>query len=71
LSDREHSKSVPRRKTEAQPIPGGLAMQTTEGAAPATPSTVAAGATLNQKLTTWWELDFPAFRREVNKALRL
>lgn len=25
---------------------------------------------LNQKLTTWWELDFPTFRQELKKALK-
>ena len=30
----------------------------------------AAGATLNQKLTAWWELDFPGFLAEVRKALK-
>lgn len=28
------------------------------------------GFSLNQKLTAWWTLDFPAFRVEVQKALR-
>lgn len=28
------------------------------------------GAKLNQKLTAWWNLDFPAFRAEVQKALK-
>jgi hypothetical protein len=27
------------------------------------------GATLNRRLTAWWDLDFPAFRREVTRAL--
>jgi len=30
----------------------------------------APGAALNQKLTAWWELDFPAFLGEVRKALK-
>ncbi|RRR71913.1 MAG: hypothetical protein EI684_10840 [Candidatus Viridilinea halotolerans] len=29
-----------------------------------------AGTKLNQKLTAWWNLDFPAFRAEVDKALK-
>jgi Eco57I restriction-modification methylase/N-6 DNA Methylase len=28
------------------------------------------GRSLNQKLTAWWDLDFPAFREEVKKALK-
>lgn len=28
------------------------------------------GAKLNQKLTAWWDLDFPAFREETRKALK-
>jgi hypothetical protein len=28
------------------------------------------GTRLNQKLTAWWDLDFPAFRAEVKKALK-
>jgi hypothetical protein len=30
----------------------------------------AQGQRLNQKLTAWWTLDFPAFRAEVKKALK-
>ncbi|WP_129670827.1 Eco57I restriction-modification methylase domain-containing protein [Candidatus Chloroploca sp. Khr17] len=30
----------------------------------------APGTKLNQKLTAWWTLDFPAFRTEVHKALK-
>jgi hypothetical protein len=30
----------------------------------------APGQHLNQKLTAWWTLDFPAFRAEVTKALK-
>ncbi|MEI7769188.1 MAG: Eco57I restriction-modification methylase domain-containing protein, partial [Chloroflexales bacterium] len=30
----------------------------------------AAGKGLNQKLTAWWELDFPAFRAEVQKVFK-
>jgi hypothetical protein len=30
----------------------------------------APGAALNQKLTAWWELDFPGFMAEVRKALK-
>jgi hypothetical protein len=28
------------------------------------------GAKLNQKLTAWWDLDFPAFRDEIRKAFK-
>ncbi|MBK7204263.1 hypothetical protein [Candidatus Amarolinea dominans] len=28
------------------------------------------GAALNQKLTAWWELDFPGFMAEVRKAFK-
>ena len=30
----------------------------------------APGATLNQKLTAWWELDFAGFLAQVRKALK-
>jgi hypothetical protein len=29
-----------------------------------------AGKALNQRLTAWWELDFPAFREEIRKVFK-
>ncbi|HEX8681543.1 MAG TPA: hypothetical protein VF707_04465 [Ardenticatenaceae bacterium] len=72
---------IPQASDETKDTIGGLAMSITEHANArytlhhrarhrilsdlGTPD-----HSLNQKLTSWWELDFPAFRREIQKVFK-